>query len=137
MYFSKLYFLQEFVSFFEFFVGLIRKSYDEIGGYAYVRSNITNLFYIVKIQDGCDNFCAYCIIPYLRGNIRNKDIDIAEKEIECLVVLRADLIMCLLFASLWLVTEQVLMTTMSASFPSLDSMYPLSSNFTKRVRHKS
>lgn len=39
----------------------------------------------VKIQDGCDNFCAYCIIPYLRGNIRNKDIEIAEKEIECLV----------------------------------------------------
>lgn len=39
----------------------------------------------VKIQDGCDNFCAYCIIPFLRGNIRNKDIDIAEREISCLV----------------------------------------------------
>jgi len=39
----------------------------------------------VKIQDGCDNFCSYCIIPYLRGNIRSKDIEIAEKEIELLV----------------------------------------------------
>ncbi len=39
----------------------------------------------VKIQDGCDNFCAYCIIPYMRGNIRSKDIDVAFREIECLV----------------------------------------------------
>lgn len=39
----------------------------------------------VKIQDGCDNYCSYCIIPYMRGNIRSKDIDIAVKEIDCLV----------------------------------------------------
>lgn len=38
----------------------------------------------VKIQDGCNNYCAYCIIPFMRGNIRSKDIDIAEKEINCL-----------------------------------------------------
>lgn len=38
----------------------------------------------VKIQDGCNNFCAYCIIPFMRGNIRSKDIDIAEREINCL-----------------------------------------------------
>lgn len=39
----------------------------------------------VKIQDGCDNFCSYCIIPYMRGNIRSKDIDVAFKEIDTLV----------------------------------------------------
>ncbi|MBQ3021096.1 MAG: tRNA (N(6)-L-threonylcarbamoyladenosine(37)-C(2))-methylthiotransferase MtaB [Bacilli bacterium] len=39
----------------------------------------------VKIQDGCNNYCSYCIIPYMRGNIRSKDIDVAFKEIECLV----------------------------------------------------
>lgn len=38
----------------------------------------------VKIQDGCNNFCAYCIIPFMRGGIRSKNIDIAEKEINCL-----------------------------------------------------
>ena len=26
----------------------------------------------VKIQDGCENFCSYCIIPYTRGNVRSK-----------------------------------------------------------------
>jgi len=39
----------------------------------------------VKIQDGCNNFCAYCIIPYVRGTIRSKDIDIAYEEIKDLV----------------------------------------------------
>ena len=27
----------------------------------------------VKIQDGCENFCAYCIIPYVRGKCRSKE----------------------------------------------------------------
>jgi len=39
----------------------------------------------VKIQDGCNNFCSYCIIPYMRGNIRSKCIKVAIKEIESLV----------------------------------------------------
>ncbi|MDY6821778.1 MAG: MiaB/RimO family radical SAM methylthiotransferase, partial [Deferribacterota bacterium] len=29
----------------------------------------------LKIQDGCDNYCSYCIIPYLRGNLRSKPIN--------------------------------------------------------------
>lgn len=38
----------------------------------------------VKIQDGCNNFCSYCIIPFMRGNIRSKNINIAIEEINCL-----------------------------------------------------
>ncbi len=34
----------------------------------------------IKIQDGCNNFCSYCIIPYARGRIRSKDIDDAFDE---------------------------------------------------------
>ena len=29
----------------------------------------------VKVQDGCNNFCSYCIIPYLRGRSRSRSID--------------------------------------------------------------
>lgn len=39
----------------------------------------------VKIEDGCNNFCSYCIIPYLRKNVRSKDINDAINEIKTLV----------------------------------------------------
>ena len=39
----------------------------------------------VKIQDGCENFCSYCIIPYTRGKCRSKDKDKVIKEVKTLV----------------------------------------------------
>ena len=39
----------------------------------------------VKIQDGCDNFCSYCIIPFVRGKCRSKDYDTVIKEVTELV----------------------------------------------------
>ncbi len=39
----------------------------------------------VKIQDGCNNFCSYCIIPYTRGGIRSKNKDDVIDEIRQLV----------------------------------------------------
>lgn len=33
-------------------------------------SNLTRAY--IKIEDGCDNYCAYCIIPYVRGHVRCK-----------------------------------------------------------------
>ncbi len=34
----------------------------------------------MKVQDGCNRFCSYCIIPYARGSIRSRHIDDAVKE---------------------------------------------------------
>ena len=39
----------------------------------------------VKIQDGCENFCSYCIIPYVRGKCRSKDKALVIEEITALV----------------------------------------------------
>lgn len=34
----------------------------------------------MKVQDGCDRFCSYCIIPYARGRVRSRRIDDAVNE---------------------------------------------------------
>lgn len=38
----------------------------------------------VKIEDGCDRFCSYCIIPKSRGRVRSKPLDTLKNEIEAL-----------------------------------------------------
>ena len=39
----------------------------------------------VKIQDGCDNFCSYCIIPFTRGNSRSRKAQDIVDEIQLLI----------------------------------------------------
>lgn len=36
----------------------------------------------IKIQDGCDHFCSYCIIPYLRGRSRSRSLESIVSEVE-------------------------------------------------------
>lgn len=47
------------------------------------KENRTRAF--VKIEDGCNNFCTYCIIPYVRGNVRSKEFESIIKEVTALV----------------------------------------------------
>ena len=39
----------------------------------------------VKVQDGCENYCTYCIIPYVRGKCRSKKLDTVIEEVTKLV----------------------------------------------------
>lgn len=36
----------------------------------------------IKIEDGCDNFCSYCIIPFVRGKKRSKDFSLVLREVQ-------------------------------------------------------
>lgn len=38
----------------------------------------------IKIQDGCNRFCSYCIIPYSRGRVRSKPIEELKSELQAL-----------------------------------------------------
>ena len=47
------------------------RKYDEWGGTAYTKNARAE----IKIQDGCDRFCTYCLIPYARGPVRSRKIE--------------------------------------------------------------
>ena len=55
------------------FENMIVKKYDDL----------TRAF--VKIEDGCNNYCSFCVIPYVRGNIRSKKMDDVLDEVKELV----------------------------------------------------
>ena len=40
---------------------------------------------VIKVQDGCDRFCSYCIIPYARGRVRSRKIESVVSEIKGIV----------------------------------------------------
>ncbi len=46
----------------------------------------------IKIQDGCDNFCSYCIIPYLRGRSRSRSMASVVAEFESLSAVSKEIV---------------------------------------------
>ena len=61
-------------------IGKIKK-YTQKGG---LEKGI-NIRESVKIEDGCNNFCSYCIIPYVRGRVRSRKLDDIISEVKSLV----------------------------------------------------
>lgn len=51
--------------------------------------NLTNAYFTtrayLKIQDGCDNYCTYCILPYIRGRSRSRDKEEILQEVRRLI----------------------------------------------------
>ena len=56
----------------------VQKDFDEYGCITYTDKDRTE----IKIQDGCNNFCTYCLIPYARGRIRSRKKENILKEAE-------------------------------------------------------
>lgn len=54
------------------------KSFAEFGSSTYTDKTRA----VIKVQDGCDRFCSYCIIPYARGRIRSRKPEEVIAEIE-------------------------------------------------------
>lgn len=57
---------------------LYEKSFAEFGSSTYTDKTRA----VIKVQDGCDRFCSYCIIPYARGRIRSRNLEEVIAEIE-------------------------------------------------------
>ena len=58
-----------------------QKEFLDFGDVTYTEKNRA----VVKVQDGCNMFCSYCIIPYARGRIRSRKIESVVSEIEKIV----------------------------------------------------
>ena len=58
---------------------------DDVFEDMFIENYNTRTRAFVKVQDGCENFCSYCIIPRVRGKCRSKKLEVALKEIETLV----------------------------------------------------
>ena len=55
----------------------------------------------VKVQDGCDNFCSFCKIPYLRGVSRSKFKEEAIDEVKKVCLRHREIVLCGVNLSLW------------------------------------
>lgn len=55
-----------------------QKQFVDFGSVNYTDKNRV----AIKVQDGCNQFCTYCIIPYARGRIRSRKIENVRKEVE-------------------------------------------------------
>ncbi len=55
-----------------------KQGFEDFGTTTYTELNRA----VIKIQDGCDRFCTYCIIPYARGKVRSRNPHSILKEIE-------------------------------------------------------
>lgn len=57
-----------------------KRGYTDIS----VKEHIGKTRAFMKIEDGCDNFCTYCIIPYARGRVRSRSLEDIKCEAEAL-----------------------------------------------------
>ena len=55
----------------------------------------------VKIQDGCNNFCSYCLIPYLRGRSRSRDLESIVVEVFRLSKISKEIVLTGINISAW------------------------------------
>ena len=56
---------------------MYQKEFVELGTTTYTEKTRA----VIKVQDGCDRFCSYCIIPYARGRVRSRKIEHVVEEV--------------------------------------------------------
>ena len=56
------------------------KEYEELS----IASTAEHVRAYIKVQDGCNQFCTYCIIPFARGRVRSRKIEEVLREVETL-----------------------------------------------------
>lgn len=55
----------------------ISKEFEDNDGVVNLRTR-----HFIKVQDGCNNFCSYCLVPYVRGRSRSRSVESVVRELE-------------------------------------------------------
>lgn len=55
----------------------ISKEFEDNDGVVNLRTR-----HFIKVQDGCNNFCSYCLVPYVRGRSRSRSVESVVRELD-------------------------------------------------------
>lgn len=55
----------------------ISKQFEDNDGVVNLRTR-----HFIKVQDGCNNFCSYCLVPYVRGRSRSRSVESVVRELD-------------------------------------------------------
>lgn len=81
----------------------------------------------LKVQDGCNNFCSYCLIPYVRGRSRSRDLENAVKEAYDLSVVAKEIVVTGIDLSSYKINNELALGTLMKELGSVPSQIRLGS----------
>ena len=81
----------------------------------------------IKIQDGCNNFCSYCIIPYLRGRSRSRDLNSIVDEAKLIASRSKEIVLTGIDISSYKVGDKPALALLMSSLKDIDAQIRLGS----------
>ncbi len=81
----------------------------------------------IKIQDGCNNFCSYCIIPYLRGRSRSRDLNSIVDEAKLIATRSKEIVLTGIDISSYKVGDKPALALLMSSLKDIDAQIRLGS----------
>ena len=81
----------------------------------------------LKIQDGCNNYCNFCLIPYLRGESRSRDLSSILEEAQILATLSKEIIVTGINTSDYKINNELALGRLMHSLSKVDARFRISS----------
>ena len=94
----------------------LTKEYEEFNFFSSSRTRA-----YLKIQDGCNNFCSYCLIPYVRGRSRSRDLNNIIREAEKLSLTNKEIVLTGINMSDYRIDGELALTKVLSSLKNINS----------------
>lgn len=77
----------------------------------------------VKIQDGCNNFCSYCLIPYVRGRSRSRDLNSIVQEMKDASLVSKEIVITGINVSDFRIDDKLALPTLIDAINGIESRF--------------